>query len=454
MAVAFRAAGTVGAGVGNVTYGLPTGHALNDILLLYVETSAQTPPATFPPTGWVEVADSPQATPSVNAGAAAANTQIHVLWKRHDGSETDPTVVDPGNHQVGVIVAYTGCVTTGDPWDVTAGGASATNDTALTVGGDTTTVANTMVVIGVGLSLGITNAGDQCIGSWANADLGSIAERADYLTLSGNDGVIAVVEGTKAAAGLFGNTTATLTSNSRKAWHVLALKPAAGGLSVNAGIGTSTGAANAPTAKVAPTVPVATATGLARTPGTGRRAGIATATGAASKPATKVAPNAGTAAATGLARTPGTARTAGIATATGAAYGASVSIKPAAGIATATGTARQPAASIKATAGMAAATGAAGQPAAHVKPAAGISTATGAAYGATARVGASAGTAAATGVARTPAASVKPSPAVATATGAAATPAAHIKPTAGVATATGLANAATVTIGGALSVDA
>src|SRR3989304_9389451 len=210
MAVAFRAAGRGGAGFGNVTYGLPTRHALNDILLLHVETSCQTPAATWPPPGGAEVADRPQATPSVNAGAAAANTQIHVLWKRHDGSETAPLVVDPGNHQVGVIVAYTGCVTTGDPWDVTAGGASATNDTALTVGGEPTTVANTMVVIGVGLSLGVPNEGDQCIGSWANADLGSIAARADYLSLSGNDGVIAVAGGPKAPAGLFADAPGAL----------------------------------------------------------------------------------------------------------------------------------------------------------------------------------------------------------------------------------------------------
>src|SRR3990167_3527026 len=168
MAVAFRAAGAVAAGVGAITPALPTGHTLNDILLLYVETSCQTPPATWPPTGWAETPDSPQATPSVNAGAAAANTQLHVLWKRHDGSESAPTVGDSGNHTQGVIVAYSGCVTSGDPWDVTAGGASATNDTALTVGGDTTTVANTLVVIGVALSLGVTNEGDQCIGSWAN----------------------------------------------------------------------------------------------------------------------------------------------------------------------------------------------------------------------------------------------------------------------------------------------
>jgi hypothetical protein len=288
MAIAFRAAGTVAHSTGALaSVALPSGHTTNDILLMVVETSCQTPPATWPPTGWVEVADSPQATPSVNAGAAAANTQIHVLWKRDNGSESAPAVGDSGNHTMAVIVAYSGCITSGDPWDVTTGGASATNDTSLSMGGDTTTVANTMVVACVALSIGdATTEGGAEITGWANSDLGSVTERVDYQTIDGNDGVIGIMDGTKAAAGSFGNTTATLDQAARKAWVIIALKPDAAATNAPAGHASGTGTAYSATVQTSsPNAP----------------AGHIAVTGAASGVTAKVSPHAGHAAATGAA---------------------------------------------------------------------------------------------------------------------------------------------------------
>jgi hypothetical protein len=215
----FVAMGTMAAeGGADSTPGLPVGWAENDIFLLYVESSNQ-PGAT--PAGYTVVPGSPQ---TGGTAGAANGLGLEVFWKRAGASESAPTVVNRGDHQVCVIAAVRGCPTTGNPWDVIVAGVdTAASNTSLSATGGTTTVANTLVVVGV--SHRVDMAGPN-YASWANADLASVTERFDNSDLIQNGGGLAVTTGEKATAGAFGATTAILTNASTDAFITITLKGA------------------------------------------------------------------------------------------------------------------------------------------------------------------------------------------------------------------------------------
>lgn len=217
-APAVRSVGAIASGVGDITPALGAGHTTNDIILIYVE-SAQT--IATPPTGYAHVADSPQDS----AGALAAATVLSVLWKRHDGSETDPTITDTGNHTMARIVVVSGCITTGDPWDVTSGSTDSAASTSVSVPGDTTTVADTLCLASAAQNLPDGDTTTE-FGAPTNASLTSLTERIDNTTSAGNGGGLWVVSGVKAAAGTVDATTCTsVTDPDRRAYHFVALKP-------------------------------------------------------------------------------------------------------------------------------------------------------------------------------------------------------------------------------------
>lgn len=233
----FVAAGAIASGTGNVTPGLPAGWQANDIHLLLVET--QGGEVVTAPSGWTATASSPQES----SGGGVESTRLSVFWRRAVGGDTDPTVTDPGNHAVAVILGVRGCPTTGDPWNVSSGGGEDVTDASLTVPGATTTVADCLVVMMA--SRGSDLAGAD-FSAWANADLATVTERFDDGSIAGAGGGIGAATGEKAAAGAYGNTTATLGTAARKAYITLALKPVAGGaftLDAAAGSYALTGAA-------------------------------------------------------------------------------------------------------------------------------------------------------------------------------------------------------------------
>jgi len=112
----FRSATSGTASTGAPTATLPTGHALNDILFLIIETSNQSISA---PAGYTEVASSPQGT---GTGGAVNSCGLQVFWKRDNGSEAAPTIPDSGDHTVACMMAFSGCLTTGTPFAYTNGG--------------------------------------------------------------------------------------------------------------------------------------------------------------------------------------------------------------------------------------------------------------------------------------------------------------------------------------------
>lgn len=212
----FVSAGTDAGGLGAVTAGIPTDSRPGDILLLFVQSENEPGSA---PAGWAAVGDSPQGT---GTAKNAASTALEVYWKRATESEADVSVADRGDHTYAVILAFRGCIESGDPWEVTSGGVQAVAAANMTIGGDTTTVDNCLVVIAAAHDIDL--ATPQFSG-WTNSDLSNVTECFDGSTASADGGGIGVAAGGKVAAGAYGNTTVTIAST-LGAFLTIALKPA------------------------------------------------------------------------------------------------------------------------------------------------------------------------------------------------------------------------------------
>jgi len=222
----FVAAGSVASGTGTITPALPAGIAANDILLLFLETSNQAISISNQNGGtWTAVTGSPQGT---GTAAASSATRLTAFWSRYNGTQGAPTTSDSGNHQLGRIVAIRGASTSGNPWDVTAGGVDATADTSGSIPGATTTVTNTLVVAAIATALPDAS-GTANFSAWANANLAGLTERTDNTVTAGNGGGLAVASGEKGTAGAYGNTAVTCATSARKGLLSIALKAGGGG---------------------------------------------------------------------------------------------------------------------------------------------------------------------------------------------------------------------------------
>lgn len=205
-------------GTGDVTPALPSGWQADDIFLLQVEHSDAT---IGDISGWTKIV-----TQTNGSSGSTASFQTW-YWRRATASESNPTVPDPGNHLECVVHAFRGCITSGDPWNIQYSGEDATGTTGITVPGNTTTVADCLIVVGVGQH---NDTNVHSVSSPSNGDLANLSVQWADGTNQGDGGCIALLTGEKAAAGTFGNTTATASNSAgRKSYVVFALKPPAGG---------------------------------------------------------------------------------------------------------------------------------------------------------------------------------------------------------------------------------
>lgn len=204
---------------------MPSGMAVNDVVLFVAESENEAI-SLGTANGYVEVTNSPQ-----SAGTAAANpaNRLAVYWKRiTNAADTSPVTTDSGNHTTCNAYAFSGVITTGNPWDVTAGGDDgAANDTSAAIPGATTTVDNTLVVAITGTSFNGTSS-VQC-GTPTNADLTSLTERFDGTNTINLGGGHCLITGVKASAGTYADTTLTLANTSFKGAISIALQPPGGG---------------------------------------------------------------------------------------------------------------------------------------------------------------------------------------------------------------------------------
>jgi hypothetical protein len=207
---AFQAAGAVTSGGGNISVPWPA-HAAADIGLLFVGTSNE---AVATPSGWNAVTNGSQ---GVGSGGSALSIRLQCFWRRAaTAAEADAAVLDGGSGQTGVIVTFRGCVASGDPINVSAGNATVSAATAVTIPGSTTTVANCLVVAITGAAGSTTQSAE------ANASLVNLTERVD---VAAGVASIKVVTGDKLAAGVYDATTATLAASRQQGRVSLALLP-------------------------------------------------------------------------------------------------------------------------------------------------------------------------------------------------------------------------------------
>jgi len=220
----FKAAGTFTAGTGAITPpypAAPNDPVAGDIALLVCESENQAISLSSAQ-GFVELGA--QANKAAGTAATDPASRLAVYWKRCVGGDTAPTVADSGNHTTGQIYLYSGCIATGNPWDVYAeGNDGGANDTTGVIPGATTTVADCLIVLICSSSYNGTSTTE--FSAWTNTNLTNILERGDNTNTAGLGGGHGLATGEKASAGAYGDTTVTLAHTSYKGAMSIALKP-------------------------------------------------------------------------------------------------------------------------------------------------------------------------------------------------------------------------------------
>lgn len=197
---------------------LPPGSLQNqDLLLCLVESANE---AITTPSGYTQVANSPQST---GTAATAGGVRLGVFYKFTNGTESNLTVADTGNHTTAIIVAFRGVDPT-TPIHITAGRVDASATSALSWSAVTTTIDNCLIVNCVALDKDLADT--DTLSSAANASLANVTERHDQTVASGVGGGLAVITGELATAGSSGTTTATGDTSTTHAYITIALAPA------------------------------------------------------------------------------------------------------------------------------------------------------------------------------------------------------------------------------------
>jgi len=223
----FKAAGTFTAGTGAITPPYPTGGgapALNDIAILVVESENQVISLTTP-NGFAELGA--QANKAAGTAAVDPASRLAVYWKRCAGGDSAPVVAAPGNHATARIYLFSGCKTSGDPWNVYAeGNDGGANDLTGVIPGATTTIADCLIFLICTSSYNSTQTTE--LGTtafWTNANLANIVERGDNTNTAGLGGGHGSATGEKAGAGAYVATTVSLAHTSYKGAMSIALEP-------------------------------------------------------------------------------------------------------------------------------------------------------------------------------------------------------------------------------------
>lgn len=218
MAISLVALGAFTSSTGAITPALPAGIAVNDLLLLFLETHQEA--ATIPtPNGgtWTAAPSSPQGSGSTGANSSA---RITVFYSFYNGVQGNPTTNDPGDHISGRIAAFRG-VDLVSPFNTSSGGVNTNAGATATVNGATTTVPGCVVV-----GCGATEDDGDSIGPWtAGSGLASLTEMFENVHAAGDQGLITAWYAQKATTGAYGNSTATVTSGQQRAFMSLALTP-------------------------------------------------------------------------------------------------------------------------------------------------------------------------------------------------------------------------------------
>lgn len=194
--------GSSASGTGDITPTLHASHRKNDIHIAFIHTSNQ---SVTDPAGWQRMG------PAIGSGTAASagSMRLTMVWKRDDGSTTDPTFTDPGDHALGQILTIRGATTIGDPFVFCGFTRKPTASTTATGDEGATHVNNCLVVNAFIHNLDSASA---VYSSPTNASLSNVTEWIDVATADGTGGGIGVFTGGLGELGEFSGTTVTETS--------------------------------------------------------------------------------------------------------------------------------------------------------------------------------------------------------------------------------------------------
>ncbi len=153
---------------------------------------------------------------------ASGTSMLTWFWARATSAAMSaPLLNDNGAAfgQAAQIATFRGCIKTGTPYHTgsSEAGAGATN---IFCGGAETFTDDCLVVATIGANFGV---GGQSFSAWANASLGSVTERIDDDSGNG-EWRHGLATGTKAAAGVYGNTTGTMSTTSTYVVFTIPLK--------------------------------------------------------------------------------------------------------------------------------------------------------------------------------------------------------------------------------------
>ena len=211
----YQGQGTARASIFSRQIPLPADVEANDVLVLFVESSNEDV-VIAKPTGWAAAGSSPIS----NVGANP--TRLSVFWKRATGQASYPSLSSSHDHLVELDFVVRHCIDSGNPFDVTNNTTGGVGTTA-TIPGETTTVANTLVVA-IAVSANRPSA-SRVFQDWANVDIESFSMQAHVQTATGNRGALSTAAGRKLTAGLFGNSTVNMDGSTEWAGWVGAFKP-------------------------------------------------------------------------------------------------------------------------------------------------------------------------------------------------------------------------------------
>lgn len=227
----FRANSSYVGGTGAIAITFPSGYAVDDLLVLIVETANNTgagqsgiPSANqthLTNNGWVRVANSNThlLSPTV---ATSQNTSQDIWWNRATNtSQTAVSIGDSGDHTMCVMLAFQNVIKTGDPWDGAINVTKTTASAQSTGGNIITTVANTLLVTVLSSPRDVAGAHINASPLLITGDSGDVelAELCDWGVTSGNGGTIGVLKHRKSNKGATANVRAnTVTSNVSIMW--------------------------------------------------------------------------------------------------------------------------------------------------------------------------------------------------------------------------------------------
>lgn len=211
MAITALTPGAIAASTGaDVVVPLPASMQTNDIILIHVYVRNTGNTTTI--TDYTEIAQ-----------LDTANADHRWFWKRHDGSESNPTAANSvATDTYARAYAFRGCITTGSPFDV-VGTPSEFAASPMSVTGITTTVAGAMVAVMDGyadnnLASAVTTATDPATFTDVYAE-----------DASGADGSVHMGYAVRTTAGATGTITVTyngsFTGGDQSGCLVVALKP-------------------------------------------------------------------------------------------------------------------------------------------------------------------------------------------------------------------------------------